>query len=258
MITNVGFYILGNLFLASRLAITAKDEKISRNNFFIMLSIQLASFIFLEFNKYIYLAIGVVLLSNILYYKLEKKTKKINKLRLLFLIVLLVILGVIFAPGLGTKPNPQVLGLLNSVSFYLIPQNSISGLEWKKILIIVFGLLLATSETNLVIRYIFDKLDLAPKLPKKSNESKIDQKEYNAGRIIGILERTLIFILVLLSEFGAIGFIIAAKSVTRFKELEKREFAEYVLIGTLLSTTLAILIAGITSYLLKPIPFSGP
>ena len=34
----------------------------------------------------------------------------------------------------------------------------------------------------------------------------------------------------------------AAKGLTRFKELENRGFAEYVLIGTLLSSSLAIVI----------------
>jgi len=44
-----------------------------------------------------------------------------------------------------------------------------------------------------------------------------------------------------LGEYGAVGWIIAAKSLARFKALEEREFAEYFLIGTLASFLLAVL-----------------
>ena len=36
-------------------------------------------------------------------------------------------------------------------------------------------------------------------------------------------------------NIGAIGFVLAAKGITRFRQLDDRDFAEYVLIGTLLS-----------------------
>jgi hypothetical protein len=61
------------------------------------------------------------------------------------------------------------------------------------------------------------------------------------GRAIGSLERALALTLVLLGEYGAVGWIIAAKSLARFKALEEREFAEYFLIGTLASFLLAVL-----------------
>ena len=64
------------------------------------------------------------------------------------------------------------------------------------------------------------------------------------GRTIGALERALALTLVLLGEDAAIGWIIAAKSLARFKALEDREFAEYFLICTLASFLLALL-AGI-------------
>ncbi|PYP70567.1 MAG: hypothetical protein DMD36_06230 [Gemmatimonadetes bacterium] len=61
------------------------------------------------------------------------------------------------------------------------------------------------------------------------------------GRMIGALERALVLTLILLGEYGAVGWIIAAKSLARFKALEDREFAEYFLIGTLASYLLAVL-----------------
>ncbi|PYP31964.1 MAG: hypothetical protein DMD47_05345 [Gemmatimonadetes bacterium] len=69
------------------------------------------------------------------------------------------------------------------------------------------------------------------------------------GRTVGALERALALTLVLLGQYAAVGWIIAAKSLARFKALEDREFAEYFLIGTLASLLLALL-AGIGTRLL--------
>lgn len=68
----------------------------------------------------------------------------------------------------------------------------------------------------------------------------------NAGRIIGQMERLLIFMLVFAGEPGGIGFLVAAKSVFRFGELKEpsnRMEAEYILIGTLISFVYGIAVA---------------
>ena len=74
---------------------------------------------------------------------------------------------------------------------------------------------------------------------------KIDDPENslaNAGKWIGILERVIVLILVLLNQYSAIGLVIAAKSILRFSEKDRQEAkTEYVLIGTLLSIGLAII-----------------
>ena len=41
-------------------------------------------------------------------------------------------------------------------------------------------------------------------------------------------------------HFTGIGFVLAQKAAVRIPELKDREFAEYVLIGTLLSTAIAV------------------
>lgn len=60
------------------------------------------------------------------------------------------------------------------------------------------------------------------------------------GRLIGILERALVLTLLLVGEWGVVGFVLAAKSIARFEELKRQAFAEYYLIGTLLSVLFAI------------------
>ncbi|WFR57192.1 DUF3307 domain-containing protein [Anaerocolumna sp. AGMB13025] len=66
------------------------------------------------------------------------------------------------------------------------------------------------------------------------------QKSKNIGAAIGILEREIILTLSLLGQFSAIGFVITAKSIARFKQLEDKDFAEIYLIGTLVSVLIAI------------------
>lgn len=55
------------------------------------------------------------------------------------------------------------------------------------------------------------------------------------GKLIGALERWIVVALVLLSQWTAIAFVFTAKSIARFEQLGKREFAEYYLVGTLAS-----------------------
>ena len=80
----------------------------------------------------------------------------------------------------------------------------------------------------------------------------------NGGRIIGLLERGLIFVLVLTGQASGIGFLIAAKSVLRFGAVrEEGRLSEYVIIGTLASFGWAILAATATMALMAALPPLG-
>jgi hypothetical protein len=63
------------------------------------------------------------------------------------------------------------------------------------------------------------------------------------GATIGVLERLLIVTLLLVGAEAAIGFVIAAKTIARFRLLDDRDFAEYYLLGTLASVSVAIVTA---------------
>lgn len=63
---------------------------------------------------------------------------------------------------------------------------------------------------------------------------------FNAGALIGTLERWLILIFVCLQRYDALGLLIAAKSIIRFGDKETAK-TEYVLAGTLLSIFIAVL-----------------
>jgi hypothetical protein len=61
------------------------------------------------------------------------------------------------------------------------------------------------------------------------------------GGTIGILERILIVVFVLTGSEVAIGFVVAAKTLARFRLLDDRDFAEYYLLGTLGSVAVALI-----------------
>ena len=74
----------------------------------------------------------------------------------------------------------------------------------------------------------------------------------NAGRMIGQLERALIFLFVMMNETAAVGFLIAAKSVLRFDTAAQgQKEGEYVIIGTLASFGWAIAVGFATAALLE-------
>ena len=67
-----------------------------------------------------------------------------------------------------------------------------------------------------------------------------------AGEWIGYIERVLILTFVITGNIEAVGFLLAAKSVFRFGDLNKAKeikITEYVLLGTLASFTIALIFA---------------
>jgi hypothetical protein len=60
------------------------------------------------------------------------------------------------------------------------------------------------------------------------------------GATIGVIERLLIVGLVMTGASAAVGFVVAAKTIARFRQLDDRHFAEYYLLGTLGSVAVAL------------------
>jgi hypothetical protein len=68
------------------------------------------------------------------------------------------------------------------------------------------------------------------------------ESEREAGKRIGQLERFVITTLTVLDQYSAIGFVLAGKSIARFKKIEEDPtFAEYYLTGTLASVSFGVL-----------------
>ncbi|RKF15226.1 DUF3307 domain-containing protein [Roseovarius spongiae] len=77
----------------------------------------------------------------------------------------------------------------------------------------------------------------------------------DGGRLIGLLERGLIYLLILAGQPLGVGFLIAAKSILRFGTATRdQRSAEYVIIGTLASFGWAIAVALGVQALLTALP----
>ena len=79
--------------------------------------------------------------------------------------------------------------------------------------------------------------------PAVSDRDRTPVPPAQVGATIGVLERLLIVTLLLVGADAAIGFVVAAKTIARFRLLDDRDFAEYYLLGTLASVSVAILTA---------------
>ena len=107
-----------------------------------------------------------------------------------------------------------------------------------------------------IVRGLLEKGRILPKVksvPKEENASapangqpqnpenkKVDEDEYNHGRLIGNVERLLLLALVAIQAYQALAFLMTAKGLFRAKELESRSFSEYFLVGTLVSSLVAV------------------
>jgi hypothetical protein len=68
-----------------------------------------------------------------------------------------------------------------------------------------------------------------------------------AGRVIGILERLLIFLGLIASSREILAGVVALKTVARYSELDKQDKAEYFLIGSLASILWAVAITALVA-----------
>ncbi|NIM14808.1 MAG: hypothetical protein GTO45_22700 [Candidatus Aminicenantes bacterium] len=217
--------------------------------------IQIVGLSVLQFNYKLVILMCIVIVVNVSYYFLERKNKNINGLRVISFFTYFFLLDFFCSKFIQLDFNKSFAAFLSSFTNYSMILSFLSGVNWLKFNVFLSGFLMIINEVNFMIRYQFHVFELVPRVLDKvgdpNKEISIDEKEYNAGRFIGILERILIYIFVLENQYAAVGLILAAKGFARFKELENRNRAEYVLIGTLLSTLLAFVVALITKEFLK-------
>jgi len=130
------------------------------------------------------------------------------------------------------------IAVILSLGWYYYPQIMTFDFQLSNAaLLLILSIILLTSGVAVFIKVIMSKWDL----PEDSDNDSLSK----AGKYIGILERLFVFSFVIMQEWQAIGFLIAAKSVFRFGDLSRakdRKLTEYILIGTLLSFGFAILI----------------
>jgi len=241
------YFLCLNLLMLTRLVYLRKDEAIGIRWNVLLTGLQLILMVLcFSFNTTLWLVMLVLVIVGGL--NLLAEPRLLSKgWRILTLLVLVFGLDLV----LGASDGLHLRTALVSVVAFLIDNSGLlqvsPGISGEKLLGVIFGLLMLTNEINLFIRMVFHHFGMEPareaKLPvTDASVYGIDTQEYNTGRVIGILERWLMYLVVLsTNNLAAIAFIIAAKGLARMKQLDEKIFAEYMLIGTLLSMLAAVL-----------------
>jgi hypothetical protein len=99
------------------------------------------------------------------------------------------------------------------------------------------AILLLTWGGNVICRAIFNLTGL------KDATADEEPPGHVAGRVIGTLERLILALGILMNSWEILAAVIALKTVARFQQLDKREFAEYFLVGSLFSVFWSIIIS---------------
>lgn len=108
------------------------------------------------------------------------------------------------------------------------------GIEARTIAI-CDAILLCWKPANIFIKLMLKRYSV--NMPEESKTG------FNAGALIGNLERWLILAFVLMGRYEALGLLVAAKSIIRYSDQQVLK-TEYVLAGTLMSIFIAV-VAGL-------------
>jgi len=100
------------------------------------------------------------------------------------------------------------------------------------------AIILLTTVGNRLCRLLFNLTGL--------KDATADEPEpvHSAGRVIGGLERLILAIGIVAHSGEILAAVVALKTLARFKQMDKREFAEYFLVGSLFSICWAMLVTG--------------
>ncbi len=191
-------------------------------NRIIQLLIFVVAFIFIP-EKKIYVLI-IILLSLGVWYILDSDYVQIlgNKyITAISNIILIILIITIYSFNIDSKEvfiNSNMSNILRLLLFF-----SIIG-----------------KPVNEIFKTLFSRFQVA------QNDETLVQ---GAGAVVGVLERLIMGIFVLMGQFAAIGLIFTAKSVARYNKIsENQSFAEYYLIGSLFSM-ISVLVTYILLYI---------
>lgn len=128
----------------------------------------------------------------------------------------------------------------NSYRYNLMIQDilNIMGISIESIIIFLVQLLLVHKPANI---FIVNIMQTYKPIDKENDNSESIKK---AGRVIGTLERIIMLFFLLIKQYSSVGLVLTAKSIARYNKIsENKEFAEYYLLGTLLSTICVLVIS---------------
>lgn len=108
----------------------------------------------------------------------------------------------------------------------------------KELLAWLLAVLLIYKPADILIQKILKSYKPASEM----KNDKIIITNNNTGRIIGMIERTIMLVFLAIGQYSSVGLVLTAKSIARYDKIAReQDFAEYYLLGTLLSTIIVVL-----------------
>ena len=208
-------HFLGDFIFQSEKWVKEKERRKLKSPFFYyhILVHTIVLMCVLEFDFSYWFGILAIILSHFIFDFIKITLKSKYSSRLLFVIDQLAHLSII---------------LLTTFFYFPIDSIIIGQLYAFPIIPLVLSLVLLTGVSAVIMKVFMSKWveDVKPQESLKA-----------AGTYIGILERLLVFVFVVVNHWEGIGFLLAAKSIFRFGDLSNakdRKLTEYVMVGSLL------------------------
>ncbi len=221
------FYKIESIFAENRF-----ETGYRKRLFWGMLIFLLTTGLFESISLYIIYS-AMVSAEYFLHPKDTPKTGLFYSIHLLLAFIFWPLMIKLFLPLLPSVSNPANQ-LWNTLESFFFPDTIFKPEAFVEI---VVGYILVLKEGTIFTRLVLSNVKAEP--ASRDVQQKPDTEEYERGRIIGILERSFYYFLILSNNLGGVAVIIALKSLARFKKLDQKEFAEYFLIGSLLSLAAA-------------------
>ncbi len=216
--------------------------------FMLLLNLRSMSAVLLKVSIIIAAHLVIDFLKQKLQNYLQTKTApKISNLLLFVSDQAIHILIILFVTSGSSIEYNQLGGWFISVNF---ADNGLTYENLKRIFLVLYISFSGAYFIPLMLDKVYEKVDRYTDILNeilKVGENPIAHgfiDEVKAGKWIGILERILIVIFLYSNQFASIGFIIAVKSLARFKMLENKIFSEYYLMGTMISVVYTFIVYG--------------
>ncbi len=185
-------------------------------------------------NIYLWMIIISHFLVDTIKYFLKKNEfiKKYQKYifiidQIIHITILMIVSYFMIKSGKDYGYNLMALDILNII-----------GISIQSIIILIVQIFLVHKPANIFIVNIMQSY----KPIDKENSNTENTKK--AGRMIGTIERIIMLFFILIKQYSSVGLVLTAKSIARYNKIsEDKEFAEYYLLGTLLSTICVLMIS---------------
>jgi riboflavin transporter FmnP len=138
-------------------------------------------------------------------------------------------------------PNAWYTTVERSLLQTVFPTLTLGREKWPMALLIMAAYFFVVDGGTKFVRGVLDKFPgLYTAVTTKLNKQGGSEHEENVGEWIGVLERIIALTFILTGSFTALAFVLTAKSIARFKELEDKQFSEYYILGTSASLIVAL------------------